>query len=80
MRTKIYIGPMDPPPEGFRDRFIRDGWRGIERYYGARTAVMLRWIEESGGLDSLQAARREWRNAQRASVANPQQCARQVRA
>lgn len=51
-------------PEGFRDRFIIDGWRGIERYYGARTGLMLRWIDASGGLEVLQAERRAYRQAE----------------
>lgn len=70
--------PFAPPPEGFRDRFVKDGWRGIERYYGARTEVMLRWIEESGGLDSLKAERRAYRDAQRASVASSAGIGRKV--
>lgn len=50
---------LEPPPPGFRERFIADGWRGIERYYGARTNVTLRWIEECGGLEQLKRERRE---------------------
>lgn len=68
-RTKIYIGPMDPAPEGFRNRFIRDGWRGVEHWYGARTAVNKRWADECGGLEALRAERRAWRLAQRGMVA-----------
>lgn len=51
-------------PTDFRDVFIRDGWRGIERYFGARTSLMMHWIELSGGLAQLQAERREFRRAQ----------------
>lgn len=51
----------EPAPPGFRERFILDGWRGIERYYGARTDVMNRWIEECGGIDVLKAERRAHR-------------------
>ncbi|WP_439538697.1 hypothetical protein [Sphingomonas sp.] len=79
MRIKIYIGPMDPAPEGFRRRFILDGWRGVEHWYGARTAVNRRWAEECGGLAVLQAERRAYRDAQRASVAGQGHSARQVR-
>lgn len=51
-------------PEGFRDRFITDGWRGIERYYGARTDLMMKWIGACGGVEVLQAERREYRQRQ----------------
>jgi hypothetical protein len=57
-----------PVPERFRQRFIEDGWRGIERYYGARTEVMLQWIAECGGLIVLKAERRAYRQ-QRAEAA-----------
>lgn len=53
-----------PPPDKFRETFISDGWRGIERFYGARTEVMLRWIEDCGGLEKLQIERREHRRSQ----------------
>lgn len=51
-------------PPGFRDRFIKDGWRGIERYYGARTSLMMDWINQCGGIEVLQAERRVYRDAQ----------------
>lgn len=53
----------NPMPEGFRERFIKNGWRGVERYYGARTAVNQRWIAECGGLKALQAERRAYLDA-----------------
>lgn len=37
-----------PPPE-FADEFVRGGWRRVERLYGARTDLLLKWIEMSGG-------------------------------
>ncbi len=49
--------PAAPP--AFRERFIRDGWRGVERLYGARTDCLLKWIEWNGG-DRLYADRREY--------------------
>jgi hypothetical protein len=52
-------------PAGFRQRFITDGWRGIERYYGARTDVMMRWLDECGGVERMQAERRAYLSAQR---------------
>jgi hypothetical protein len=51
-------------PEGFRQRFVEDGWRGIERYYGARTDLMMKWIDECGGIETLQVERKEHRRAQ----------------
>lgn len=50
--------PIPPCPPGFRERFLQDGWRGVERVYGARTDCLLKWIEQSGG-DALYAERRE---------------------
>lgn len=55
-------------PEGFRDRFITDGWRGIERYYGARTDLMMKWIGACGGVEHLQGERRAYRRAQAAAA------------
>lgn len=52
-------------PEGFKARFIADGWRGVERYYGARTALCRRWIADVGGLDALQAERKAHLRAMR---------------
>jgi len=54
-----------PMPERFPERFVKDGWRGIERYYGARTDVMMQWIAECGGLDVLKAERRRYRESLR---------------
>jgi hypothetical protein len=51
-------------PADFRQVFVQHGWRGIERYFGARTDVVMRWIEECGGIDALQAERRAFRKAQ----------------
>lgn len=53
-------------PEGFRDRFIKDGWRGIENYYGHRTARNMRFIEQCGGLEQLQAERKAYLATRRA--------------
>lgn len=52
-----------PMPEGFRARFIKDGWRGVERTYGYRRSILQRFIAECGGLDVLQAERRAARRA-----------------
>jgi hypothetical protein len=35
-------------PTAFRAVFVEHGWRGIEHYFGARTAVNKRWMSEGG--------------------------------
>lgn len=54
----IPTGRYPPVPEGFRQRFIEQGWRGVERVYGARREVIQRWIAECGGPAQLAAARK----------------------
>lgn len=49
---------VPPVPPGFTDRFLADGWRGVERVYGARTDLLLKWIEMSGG-EALHERRRQ---------------------
>lgn len=44
----IKAKPFEPAPEGFPYRFVKDGWRGVERYYGGRTARNKRWLKECG--------------------------------
>lgn len=51
-------------PDDFRDVFIRHGWRGIERHFGARTSLMMDWVNQCGGIEVLQAERRAYRSAQ----------------
>lgn len=46
-----------PPPE-FADEFIAGGWRRVERLYGCRTDLLLKWIEMCGG-DDLHRRRKE---------------------
>jgi hypothetical protein len=46
--VSIYQGAYDPAPEGFAYRFVKDGWRGIERYYGPNNDVRNRWMAECG--------------------------------
>ena len=60
MSVCISSGPYEPAPEGFPARFVKDGWRGIERYYGARTDINLRWLNECGR-ERLEALRRRYR-------------------
>lgn len=50
-----YIPPC--PPE-FAEQFVAGGWRRVERIYGARTDLLLKWIEACGGV-ALYARRRE---------------------
>ncbi len=49
-----------PVPDGFAETFVRFGWRGVETFYGARTAVNRRWIEEAGGPELI-AQRQQYR-------------------
>lgn len=45
------------PPE-FATEFVVGGWRRVERIYNARTDLLLKWIEMSGG-EALYKRRRE---------------------
>lgn len=49
---------VPPVPPGFADSFVTGGWRQVERLYGARTDLLLKWIEMSGG-PSLHEQRRQ---------------------
>ena len=49
---------IPPVPPYFADDFVRGGWREVERLYGARTDLLLKWIELSGG-EKLYQRRRE---------------------
>lgn len=49
MSVTISTRPYEPAPEGFALRFVKDGWRGIERYYGMRNDISPRWVHECGG-------------------------------
>lgn len=57
-QQRIHRQLIPPVPPNFAKVFIDDGWRGVERHYGARTALLLKWIEECGGED-LHQKRRE---------------------
>lgn len=50
---------LPPVPPEFGAVFVEKGWRGIERMYGARTDLLVKWREMAGGarLDEL---RREY--------------------
>ena len=50
--------PIPPCPPEFAEEFVRGGWRRVERLYNARTDLLLKWIEMSGG-PALYARRRE---------------------
>jgi hypothetical protein len=47
---------IPPVPPEFPAEFIAGGWRRVERLYGARTDLLLKWVQLSGG-QSLYAAR-----------------------
>lgn len=46
-------------PADFDTVFIRYGWRGLERYFGSRTTVNLRWLDEAGR-EQITALRRRY--------------------
>lgn len=46
-------------PSDFPAVFVKHGWRGIERFFGARTTVNLRWLDECGR-EHLQSLRRRY--------------------
>jgi hypothetical protein len=58
-----------PIPDGFVETFIRFGWRGIETFYGARTSVNRRWINEAGA-QQLQEQRKAYRERLRSVRSN----------
>ena len=52
---------LKPPPPGFAEIYIRWGWRGVETFFGSRTACNKRWIEQHG--PELKQARQTYRQA-----------------
>ena len=44
--TKI----IPPPPPEFAEQFAIGGWRQVERLYGARTDLILKWIDQTGAV------------------------------
>lgn len=59
------VNQIPPVPEDFEDKFTCDGWKGVERAYGASTALLLEWIERSGG-EELYRKHREHARVRRA--------------
>jgi len=51
--------PFDPAPSDFPFVFVKHGWRGVERFFGARTERNLRWFRECGR-DRLNDLRRRY--------------------
>lgn len=50
---------MPPVPDEFDENYISGGWRKLERVYGARTTLLLKWMEIRGR-ERLDALRREY--------------------
>lgn len=46
-------------PPNFEANFLEGGWRMVERVYGCRDDVILAWMAQLGGVEQLQARRRE---------------------
>lgn len=64
---------IPPVPMHFETTYITGGWRAVERQYGARTDIHLKWFEMSGG-DALHEKRREYLRGSR-TVLNTQRLA-----
>lgn len=47
-------------PPHFEQHFIEGGWRRVERVYGCRDEVVLKWIEVCGGMDAMKGKRAKW--------------------
>jgi hypothetical protein len=47
---------IPPAPPGYRANFEKGGWRLVERMYGARTDLHLKWQEMTGCQSRRQAA------------------------
>lgn len=60
---KVPLDVLRKRPPEFEAVFLAEGWRGIERYFGARTAVNRAWLEECGGVKPMQARRRQYLRA-----------------
>ncbi len=63
-RERIATRVTPPAPPEFKQEFIKGGWRQVERLYGARTDLLLKWMEQVGGLAALQAERAAVRRGQ----------------
>lgn len=48
-RPQFRARPIPPCPEDFEEQFILGGWRQVERVFGARTKLLLKWIDMCGG-------------------------------
>lgn len=55
---KVQPRPVPACPPEFGEEFVLGGWRHVEHIYGARTDLLLKWIEMSGG-QALYLRRRE---------------------
>lgn len=64
MTQRIATRAIPPCPPEFRQEFLKGGWRQVERIYGARTDLILKWIGMCGGLAALQAERAAVRRGQ----------------
>lgn len=49
-----------PIPPEYEQEFIRGGHRRVERLYGARTDLHVKWQEMLGGIRALQEKRRAY--------------------
>lgn len=61
---------LPPTPPHFAENFVKGGWRRVERVYGCRDDVVLKWIELCGGMDALRARRIAWLRTQAEAARN----------
>jgi hypothetical protein len=54
---KVLVRAVPACPPEFAEEFILGGWRRVERIYGARTDLLVKWIEMCGG-EALESQRR----------------------
>ncbi|GLT02954.1 hypothetical protein GCM10007897_43850 [Sphingobium jiangsuense] len=54
-------------PSDFDFVFVKHGWRGVENFFGARTAVNKRWLQERGA-DRLKDLRARFRKGDAAAL------------
>lgn len=50
---------MRPTPPGFAEQFILGGWKRVERLYGCRSDLTVKWHHMAGGT-TLNAARKRY--------------------
>ncbi len=58
---------LPPMPPEFPVIFVKGGWRLAEHLYGARTDLLVKWMEIAGA-DRLRGLRREYQRGDRSAL------------